>query len=305
MRVGIEIGRVQSETADQARWAEDAGFDQVATGEHLFFHVPTPNTFIGLAAAAGATRTIRLLSSLTLIPQYPPALLAKLVASLDQVSNGRLDFGVGVGGEYPKEYVAAGVDVRQRGARADEALEVLSALLTGEEVTHSGRFVELPGVRLQPTSVQRPGPPVWVGGRKPASTRRAGRFGDVWMPYMATPEQLAKGLAEANAAAVAAGRPDGSVRGAIFAWAAVAADSAHARQRAIDVVGEVYQQDFTSMVDRYLVAGDPDTVLERLRQYHAAGAEHVIISTAAGSAAERLEMATLFASEVVPVVRTW
>ena len=114
MRVGIEIGQVQTEVADQARWAEDAGFDQVVTGEHLFFHGPTPNTLITLAAAAGATRNIRLLSALTIVPVYPLAVLAKLVASLDQVSNGRFDFGVGVGGEYPPEFEAAGVPVRER-----------------------------------------------------------------------------------------------------------------------------------------------------------------------------------------------
>lgn len=305
MRVGIEIGRVQTEVADQARWAEDAGFDQVVTGEHLFFHGPTPNTFITLAAAAGATRNIRLLSALTIVPVYPVAVLAKLVASLDQVSNGRYDFGVGVGGEYEPEFVAAGVAVRERGARTDEALELLAALLSGETVTHTGRFTELPGVRLQPTAIQRPGPPVWVGGRKPASTRRAGRFGDVWMPYLCTPEQLTKGLAEANVAAVEAGRPDGSVQGAVFAWSAIAADGAHARERAIDVVSKTYQQDFTPMADRYLVAGDPDQVLARLRQHHEAGAEHLVIAPAAGSAQERQEMATMFATEVLPVVQAW
>ena len=305
MRVGIEIGRVQTEVAEQAKWAEDAGFDQVCTGEHLFFHGPTPNTFVTLAAAAGATTDIRLLSALTIVPVYPLAILAKLVASLDQVSNGRFDFGVGVGGEYPPEFVAVGVDVRERGARTDEALELLGSLLSGEKVTHSGRFTELPGVTLAPPSIQQPGPPVWVGGRKPASTRRAGRFADVWMPYLCTPEQLAKGLVDANAEAVEAGRPDGSVHGAIFAWSAIHADGAHARERAIDVVSKTYQQDFTPMADRYLVAGDPDQVLARLRQYHEAGAEHVVIATAAGSAQERLEMATLFAAEVAPVVQTW
>jgi len=305
MRVGIEIGRVQTEVAEQAKWAEDAGFDQVCTGEHLFFHGPTPNSFITLAAAAGATSGIRLLSALAIVPVYPLAILAKLVASLDQVSNGRFDFGVGVGGEYPPEFEAAGVDVRHRGARTDEALELLGSLLSGEKVTHSGRFTELPGVALQPPAIQRPTPPIWVGGRKPASTRRAGRFADVWMPYLCTPEQLAKGLVDANAEAVRVGRPDGSVSGAIFAWSAIHADGAHARERAIHVVSETYQQDFTPMADRYLIAGDPDQVLARLRQYHEAGAEHVVIATAAGSARERLEMATLFAAEVVPAVRDW
>src|SRR5882757_3855688 len=167
MRVGIALGPEQPNVATEARWAEAAGFDQVAIGEHLFFHGPTTNGFVALAAAAGGTERIRLLSALTIAPVYPLAVLAKLVASLDQASAGRFDFGVGVGGEYPPEFVAAGVDVRERGARTNEALAVLPRLLTGEKVTHSGRFTELPGVTLQPSAIQQPGPPVWVGGRKP------------------------------------------------------------------------------------------------------------------------------------------
>jgi alkanesulfonate monooxygenase SsuD/methylene tetrahydromethanopterin reductase-like flavin-dependent oxidoreductase (luciferase family) len=95
------------------------------------------------------------------------------------------------------------------------------------------------------------------------------------------------------------------VQGAVFAWSAIAADGAHARERAIDVVSKTYQQDFTPMADRYLVAGDPDQVLARLRQHHEAGAEHLVIAPAAGSAQERQEMATMFATEVLPVVQAW
>jgi probable F420-dependent oxidoreductase len=305
VRVGITLGRDERGVARDARWAEQIGFDQLACGEHLFFHGPTGNAFITLAAAAGATERIRLLSSLTIVPVYPTAILAKLVASLDQVSNGRFDLGVGVGGEYPPEFVAAGVPVGERGARTDEALRVLAPLLAGETVTHHGRFFDIPGLALQPPAVQRPGPPVWVGGRKPAAIRRAARFGDVWLPYMYTPRQLATSLAEVNAAAVDYGRPAGAVRGAVYCWGAVHRSARHARQRAIDVVSEVYQQDFEPLADRYLLHGDPDAVLRRLREYFEAGARDVVFSAAASSPAERAEMLELFAAEVLPEVRTW
>jgi probable F420-dependent oxidoreductase len=305
MRVGVTVGLDQSDIAGEARRAEAAGFDQVAVGEHLFFHGPTTNAFVALAAAAGATERIRLLSALTIVPVYPLAVLAKLVASLDQVSGGRFDFGVGVGGEYPPEFVAAGVDVKQRGARTDEALAVLGPLLAGEKVDHSGRFAEIPGLALQPPAVQRPGPPVWLGGRKPAAIRRAGRFADVWLPYMYSPQQLAKSLAEVNAAAVECGRPAGAVRGAVYCWGAVHTSADRARQSAIDVVSNVYQQDFTPLADRYLLHGDPERVLARLREYHDAGAEQLVFSAAAGTPAERAAMLELFAAEVLPVVSGW
>jgi alkanesulfonate monooxygenase SsuD/methylene tetrahydromethanopterin reductase-like flavin-dependent oxidoreductase (luciferase family) len=301
MRVGVVLGADQSRFPALARRAEELGFDQVACGEHLFFHGPTPNSFVGLAAAAGATDRIRLLSSLALVPLYPAALLAKLVSSLDQVSGGRFDFGVGVGGEYPPEFTAAGVEVHQRGARTDEALELLPSLLAGKTVHHSGRFADIPGLALRPPAVQ-PRVPVWVGGRRKAAQRRAGRFGDVWMPYLCTPEQLAAGLATADAEAVACGRPPGSVRGAVFAWGAVGRDGARARQRAIEVVSRVYQQDFAPLAEDYLVAGGVDGVLDRLRQYADAGCEHLVFCPA-GGATEWDEMAELFAAEVLPVVR--
>jgi len=305
MRVGVTIGLDQSDIAGEARRAEAAGFDQVAVGEHLFFHGPTTNGFVALAAAAGATERIRLLSALTIVPVYPLAVLAKLVASLDQVSGGRFDFGVGVGGEYPPEFVAAGVDVKQRGARTDEALAVLAPLLAGEKVSHEGRFARIPELALQPPAVQRPGPPVWLGGRKPAAIRRAGRFADVWLPYMYSPEQLAKSLAEVNTAAVEHGRPAGAVRGAVYCWGAVHTSADEARRSAIDTVSKVYQQDFTPLADRYLLHGDPERVLARLREYHEAGAERLVFSAAAATPAERSAMLELFAAEVLPVVSGW
>lgn len=302
MRVGITLGRDERDVARDARWAEEIGFDQVASGEHLFFHGPTSNGFITLAAAAGATERIRLLSALTIVPVYPAAVLAKLAASLDQVSNGRFDLGVGIGGEYPPEFVAAGVDTRHRGPRTDEALGVLGPLLAGETVTHHGRFFDIPGLALQPSAVQKPGPPVWVGGRKGAAMRRAARFGDVWLPYMYSPEQLADSLTEVNKAAAEYGR---SLRGAVYCWGAVHPDAAAARQLAIDVVSEIYQQDFTPLADRYLLHGDPAGVVRRLREYYDAGARDVVFSAAAPDPDARTEMLELFAAEVLPEVRTW
>jgi alkanesulfonate monooxygenase SsuD/methylene tetrahydromethanopterin reductase-like flavin-dependent oxidoreductase (luciferase family) len=119
MRAGLVLPRDQREIPVMARWAEDRGFDQVACGEHVFFHGATANAFIALAAAAGATTHIRLLSALTILPMYPAALAAKLVATLDQVSKGRFDFGVGVCGEHPPEFNAVCVPVSERAQRTD------------------------------------------------------------------------------------------------------------------------------------------------------------------------------------------
>lgn len=299
MRVVLTLSFDVAAVAAEARAAEDAGYDGLATGEHLFFHGPHPNGFVALAAAAGATSHIRLLTSLTLLPLYPAALAAKLATTLDQVSGGRFDLGVGVGGEYPAEFEAAGVDVRQRGARTDEALELLQRLWAGGPVDFAGRFTRVSGQALQPGPVQPGGPPIWLGGRSPAAIRRAGRFGDVWMPYMYTPEQVATSLTEVRAAAEQAGRDPAAVRGAVFCWGGVDADAARSRQEVVEGVSAVYQQDFDRLADRYLLHGDADRVVARALEYAAAGAETLVFSPV-GTGGRRREIVDLFRAEALP-----
>jgi probable F420-dependent oxidoreductase len=301
LRVGISLTPNQQEVVTTARWAEDAGFDYLACGEHLFFHGETPNAFVALAAAAGATERIRLLSALTILPVYPPVLAAKLAATLDQVSNGRFDLGAGVGGEYPPEFEAVGVPLAERGARTDEALEVISRLLSGERLEFRGRWTTVPGLALNPGAVQVPRPPVWVGGRRRAAFRRAGRFADVWMPYLYTPDQLADSLTAVRECAVAAGRSD-RVRGAIFCWGAIDRDAAVARRDAIAATSSTYQQDFGGLADRYLVTGTPAQVTSRLLEYRDAGADTVIFAGPRDPGAWRSCMDHL-AGEVLPALR--
>jgi probable F420-dependent oxidoreductase len=260
------------------------------------------NGFISLAAAAGATSRIRLLSALTVLPLYPAALAAKFATTLDQVSGGRFDLGVGVGGEHPPEFVAAGSEVGTRGARADEALELLRALWAGGPVEFEGRFTRVPGLALDPGRVQPGGPPIWLGGRRPAAVRRAGRFADVWLPYMYTPEQVARSLVEVRAAAEQAGRDPASVRGAVFCGGAVDEDAAAARRTAIDTVSAIYQQDFSPLADRYLLHGDPDRVVARAREYADAGAETLVFSPS-GEGGRRERAVDTFTRAVLPRLR--
>src|ERR1019366_10010317 len=91
-----------------ARLIEESGFDYLTCGEHVMFHGPTMNAAIVLAYAAAVTKRIKLLTAISLVPLYPPALLAKMTATLDQVSGGRFHLGVGVGGEFPTEFDACG-----------------------------------------------------------------------------------------------------------------------------------------------------------------------------------------------------
>lgn len=284
-----------AEVVGAARRAEELGYDFLACGEHVFFHSPTPNAFVALAAAAGATSRIRLLSALTILPVYPAALAAKMAATLDRVSGGRFDLGVGVGGEYPAEFAAVDVPVTRRGRRTDESLDVLTRLFAGERVTFGGHEVV-----LDPLPLQRPRPPLWIGGRKEASMRRAGRFGDVWVPYMYSPEQLAAGLVTVADAAAEHGRS--GVEGAVFCWTGAGRDGVAARRAAVETLGRVYGQDFGPLAERYVPSGTPEQVVARLREYVDAGARSIVLVPACADV-DRAAMVELFAQEIAPALQ--
>ncbi len=300
VRFGIGLRRFENTAAD-ARNAEALGYEFVSTGEHVFFHGPTGNGLISLAAAAGATTTIGLMSTITLVPLYPAALLAKQVAALDVVSGGRFHLGVGVGGEFAKEFEACGVPVEERGARTNEALEVMKRLWTEDNVNFDGRFNTLGGVTLAPKPVSQPHPPVWISGRSEAAMRRCARFGDGWLPYMYTPEKLAGSLASIESFSADVERA-ASVQPGLFIFFAVHEDRDQAIKMASDRLSVQYNQDFSALVGRYALAGNPDDCIARLREYVDAGARTVILNSACpGAYVEENER--LFAQSVLPALR--
>jgi probable F420-dependent oxidoreductase len=256
-----------------------------------------------LAAAAAVTSRIRLVTSIALLPLYPAVVVAKMAGVIDCISDGRFELGVGAGGEYPREFAAAGVDPRTRFRRLDEGLEVIRRLFAGGSVTYEGTYATLSGVALDPPPRQPGGPPIWLGGRKNGALRRAGQYADVWMPYMVEPAQVRDGLAKVRSAAAEHERSADSVSAALFAWTAVDADSSWARSIGVGAVSSAYNQDFSTLADRYLLIGAPDAVAERLAQFAAAGADTVLIQVAADSAEHRSRIIETFASSVLPTVR--
>ncbi len=304
----IEVGIVAQSAEDpggEARRFEELGYDYVGIGEHVSFNVPTSNSFISLAVAAGATERIRLMNTIALVPLYPAALLAKLGAALDVASGGRFNLGVGVGGEIPAEFQACGVPVTERGARTNEALEIIHRLWAEDKVTYSGTFNEFEGVTIAPKPISQPRPPIWISGRKKAAWRRTARFGDGWLPYMYTPEMLAESLsaiAEMRSASDDPALQASPVRGGLFIWGCVHEDRDTAHEMAIASLSRTYAQDFSQLVSRYCFVGTPDDVVAQLGGFVDAGAETVIVSFACpGSHLDTARQ--LFADEVLPALR--
>lgn len=274
---GIAL-RLLGGAKQEARNAESLGFDYLSTGEHIMFHGPTANNMVSLAAAAGATERIKLMSGIVLVPLYPAALLAKQAAVLDVVSDGRFSLGIGVGGEFPKEFEAVNVPLSERGVRTNEALEVIDKLLTETDVVFNGKFTTLDGVTIAPRGVQRPRLPIWVAGRKDVAMKRAARYAEGWMPYMYTPEMLGESMDKIATFTQDAGRPEGSVAGGLYIFTCVNEDRKTALELANKQLSRQYNQDFSKLVSKYTVAGSPEDCIARVQQYIDAGAKTIIFS---------------------------
>src|SRR5262245_59007438 len=126
------------------------GYDSLWVGDHVAFALPILDPFLQLAQAAVVSRRLTLGTAVYLLPLRHPGPVAKQVATLDHLTEGRFVFGVGVGGEFPKEFEVCGVPVGERGARLSESLLVLRKLWTGEPVSHDGRFFKFENVAMQP-----------------------------------------------------------------------------------------------------------------------------------------------------------
>ena len=136
-----------------AKYAETLGYDRITTGEHIMDGTPPRPTLLtipAMAAAAGATRKLRVMTGIVIIPLYHPVMLAKLIASVDVISNGRLDFGIGISGQRDTiaEFEALDIPVNTRGRRTDEMLDIMKRLWTEDSVTHAGRFFDFKNTTL-------------------------------------------------------------------------------------------------------------------------------------------------------------
>jgi probable F420-dependent oxidoreductase len=263
-----------------AQRAEALGYEYLCSGEHMMFHGAVPNSLISLSVAAGATRKIKLMSTVVLLPLYTPMVVAKMTSVLDVASEGRYHMGIGVGGEFPKEFEACGVPVKQRGSRSNEALEVITKLWTEKNVNFDGRYTKFSGVTLDPHPVQKPRPPIWVAGRKEPAMRRAALYADGWIPYMYTPEMLHESLEKIRQFGKEAGRDMSKFRPGLFIFTSVYPNRDEAREQAAKALGKNYAQDFSKIAGRYTLYGNPDDCRKRLQEYVDAGARTVLISWA-------------------------
>ncbi len=285
LRFGAVLGLGLGETTAEARWLEELGYDYCGSGEHFMRgDPPRPSSAAlpALAVAGGATERIGLVSSVILLPFYHPTVLAKLATTIDIATNGRLVLGVGVGGEFPVEFQAAGLSVRQRGSRSDECLEALRSLWTRRGVDYAGRHFNLKGVTIEPPPCQQPHPPVWVAGRRDAAMRRAVRYGEGWLPYLYSPERYEASVSRISDIAGETGRDLSGFDWANFQFISIGESREKAAEAAATALGGqyLYQGNFLDIVGGYCVLGTPAECIRRIQEYVDAGVQSFLFNWA-------------------------
>ena len=288
------------------RWAEEIeqlGYDILFYRDHVLWHSPVLDPFTMLGAFAARTTKIKLGTGVLLLPLRNPTLVAKMIGSLDWLAGGRAILGVGVGGEFQKEYEACGISLRERGRRATEGLRVIKELWTNPSATCDGQFLQFKNARMTPPPLQQPHPPIWVGGRVDAALKRAGRYGDGWFAYFVTPERFRTSLDKALEhwhQRDTASRT--TFTGGVVLYFCIAPTYEAARANAMRTLSTEYNQSFDRIIDKYSALGPASECAATIQRYIDAGAQNMTLLPAVPAAATLDQLRSL-ATDVLPHLR--
>ena len=290
------------ELADLVSLVDGCGYDSLWVGDHLAFPMSILDPLLQLAQAAVVSRRLLLGTNVYLVPLRPPGPIAKQVASLDHLTEGRLIFGVGVGGEFPKEFALAGVPHNERGGRLSTAIPLLRELWNGKPVSYSGKyFGAFTDVLMQPPARQEGGPPIWCGGRADAALVRTGRLADGYISYVITPQTYREALAKIAAAADAASRRHEHFGTGHLLFTRLDPTYEDALEKATKSLSYLYNMDFRRAAERYAALGPPEQVAQKVRDFWDAGVRHIVIDLV-GPYEDRPRQIEEFARKVLPLL---
>jgi probable F420-dependent oxidoreductase len=271
--------------------AEQLGYDSVWVSDHVV--VPNANVdrigeaiydpLVTLAVAAGATSRVRLGTTVLIVPYRNAVVTAKMVSTLDALSGGRVVLGVGAGW-MAEESAMLGVPFAERGAMTDEYLAAMRELWTSPAPSFAGRYTRFSGLHFEPKPVQKPHPPIWVGGHGRASLRRAAEIGTAWHPINRSPEELRAGRAELARLCEARGR---------------AVPPAVALRNDLCVL-RPGRPAGSSVRGGSVLVGEPTALIDQIAELAGCGVEHLVIEFLAADGPELDEQMALFAERVRP-----
>jgi probable F420-dependent oxidoreductase len=282
---------------DHMARAEALGFASAWTQEQVLGTKPTLGPLETMTYAAACTEQLRLGCVVFVTPLHSPVHLAKGLSTLDQLSRGRVEVGVGTGGKN-RPFSAFGVDPSSLVARFTEGLRLMKALWTEPQVDFDGRFWQLEGGAMEPKPFQKPHPPLWFGANHPDALRRSVRYGDGFFGAGSTATaQFAQQVPIVRDALAESGRDPATFRIAKRVYVVVDDDAERARERAEAGLVDIYG-DFGRTLGPAVVTGPPESCAAGVREAVAAGAE-LILFTPFSDQTEQMERV---AAEVIPKV---
>src|SRR5882724_3960754 len=275
---------------------EKSEIDSLWFSERLSSPLPLPEPMTAMAAVAARTTRLKFGPSVFVTPFRNPVLMAREIAMVDYLSNGRILPAFGIGAEQEREFLAAGVPFRERGRRTDEAITIMRRCWEEDEVTFAGEFWRLDRITVLPKPLQRPFP-LWIGGKSEAAMRRAGRMGDGWIPSFITPSEFRVGVDKTLTFAAEAGREvPGDHFGTLVNFC-LDRDPTVARAIALPFIPRGRADAPT--LDACTAFGPADLVSERLEQYVQGGGSKFVLRPMCPPA-RMLEQLERLATEVIP-----
>jgi probable F420-dependent oxidoreductase len=273
--------------------AEQLGYDSVWVSDHVV--VPRANVvnfgeavfdpLVTLGVLAGATSRVQLGTTVLIVPYRNAVVTAKMVSSLDALSGGRVVLGIGAGW-VAAESAALGVPFAERGAMTDEHLRAMQELWTGATPSFAGKYTQFRDLVFEPKPVQKPHPPIWVGGHSRAALRRTAEFGAAWHPINRSPEELRTGMAEL--ARVCRGR------GRTVPPALTLRNDVRILRPGQSVPASTH--------GGRVLAGEPARLVEQIGELRAGGVEHLVLEFLAADGRELDGQMAAFAEHVRPHV---
>ncbi len=289
--------------ASIARKAEDLGYDSVLVSDHFLSPSGRPHALEAwtvLSALASCTSRIKL-GTYVLCNQFRhPSLLAKAASTLDNISKGRLELAIGAGW-FKDEHISFGFKwgkLSTRVERLRESIEIIKRLWTENNVYYEGKHFQLKNATLEPKPVQKPHPPVWVGGSSNDILRLIGEVGDGWIPVLPTPEQLWNCLLQVKGIMSGAGRDPESLR--VAYGGSGCALIAETEELVAKLAEPLVRSSGKPISESPCIIGTPERCIEKVEQYHRAGAQRIVAGFYDFPSTRGLE---LFADSVIPLFK--
>lgn len=267
-------GMGRDDCLEFAARAEGLGFDSLWVLDRLVYDSMAALPL--LSAAAAITSRVRLGTSILLATQHSPLVLAKELATIDRISNGRLIVGVAAGGRAV-DFAAANIPMSERGSRLDETVSIMKQAWSGAAVKHQGKSFTFDVPPVGPTPVQAPHPPIYIGGRSDAAIDRAVRLADGYIPGGSGPAALCKELARVYAAAASRGRAADSLPCSAVVYFAMGQDTDQALTSIRHYLQTYYGPELKLQPERDTVYGDAERATVRLREFAALNLDTLIL----------------------------